>query len=101
MTFLSWIFSGPFSWTNSTPAYGLLEAAGHRHARDRAIGVVGKAMPRQHVQLVANEARGSLERCDVRVGQSDVQPARAKIAAQARPINPAPTMATFLQRWPC
>jgi len=87
--------SGPFSWTNSTSTTA---SARLPATETRAMAISGSAA-RPWRASACNSSRirrgaafnvgicGSLNRT--------LHPARAKIAAQARPIRPAPTMATL------
>ena len=54
-----------------------LQAGRGRDPRHRAVGIAAKAMARQRVQLVADQARRCLQRRNMRIGEPHV-PARAR-----------------------
>src|SRR3954447_4328985 len=88
------MFSGPFSWTNSTPSSASATPAA---TETRAAAPSGSAARPSRASACSSlrirpGAAASVSACGS-VSRT-IQPARAKIAAQARPIRPAPTMAT-------
>src|SRR3984957_20253845 len=87
--------SGPFSWTNSTPCKASARLAA---IETRATVPSGSSASPWRASACSSSRirRGAA----ARVGtcgsvNRTFHPARAKIAAQARPIRPTPTMATF------
>src|SRR3981189_939379 len=87
--------SGPFSWTNSTSVTASLRLAA---IETRATALSGSSANPWCARAcnssrIRRGAAASVGTCGS-VSRT-FHPARAKIAAQARPIRPTPTMATF------
>ena len=61
--------SGPFSWTKATPLTRLGKAGRDRDPGRRAVRIVGKAMARERVQFIADQAGRGLQAADMRVGE--------------------------------
>src|SRR3954464_9554669 len=87
-------FSGPFSWTNSAPftASATLLATVIRAAAPSGSAARPWRASACNSSRISPGAAASVSPCGSM--SRTFQPARAKIAAQARPIRPTPTMAT-------